>query len=62
MVDLKGVADSGSNAMDIGAVDWQEQQYGGQWGPYQEEQWETDQWMAMSPDQIGIGSSDWHEQ
>jgi len=52
------VADSGSNAMDIGAVDWQEQQqYGGQWGQYQEEQWEEDQWMAMSPDQIG--TSDW---
>ena len=53
------VADSGPSAMDIGAVDWQEQQYGGQWGPYQEEQWQTDQWMAMSPDQMGIGSSNW---
>ena len=49
------IADSGSNAMDIGAVDWQEQRdnWGGQWGQQQEEQWEEDQWMAMSPDQWG---------
>ena len=49
------MADSGSNAMDIGAVERQEQwdNWGSQWGQQQEDQWEEDQWMAMSPDQWG---------
>ena len=47
------VADTGPNAMDIGAVERQEQwgNWGSQWGQQQEDQWEEDQWMAMSPDQ-----------
>ena len=49
------MADSGPNAMDIGAVERQEQwdNWGNQWGQQQEDQWEEDQWMAMSPDQWG---------
>ena len=37
--------------MDIGNVVWQDHQNEGQWSqPYQEEQWQTDQWTAISPD------------
>merc|ERR1712086_729283 len=42
------VADSGGpSAMDIGNVAWQDHQNDGQWSqPYQEEQWQAEQWTT----------------